>query len=82
MRLVITDLELKFSVEFWIQSFIESFSLLISILKVSRPILRQEVDQSVGILAPLTEQVLLIIQSNVNILVFDFDLSRPWQSLC
>ena len=80
MRLVITDLEFKFSVEFRIQSFIESFSLFISILEVSRPIVRQEVDQSVGILAPLTVQVLIIIQRNVNI-VADFDLRTLAESM-
>ena len=61
------DLVFKLSLEGRIQGFIESCCLLIPILEVSRPIVGQEVDQSVGILAPLTVQVLVIIQRNVNI---------------
>ena len=81
--IVIADLEFKLSFERRIQSFIESSCLLISILEVSRPVVGQEVDQSVGILAPLTVEVLAIIQRKVNIiLLVDFDLSRPWLSLC
>ena len=80
--IVIADLEFKLSFERRIQSFIESSCLLISILEVSRPVVSQEVDQSVGVLASLAVQVLLI-QRNVNIrLSVDFDLSRPWLSLC
>ena len=61
------DLVFKLGLKGRIQSFIESCCLLVSILEVSRPIVGQEVDQSVGILAPLTVQVLPIIQRNVNI---------------
>ena len=54
--IVIADLEFKLSFERRIQSFIESSCLLISILEVGRPVVRQEVDQSVGVLAPSTMQ--------------------------
>ena len=66
---MIADLEFKLSFERRIQSFIESSCLLISILEVGRPVVRQEVDQSVRVLAPLAVQVLAIIQRNVNIVL-------------
>ena len=62
---ILTDLEFKLSFEGRIQSFIESCCLLISILEVCRSIVSQEVDQSVGVLAPLSVQVLS--EKNVNI---------------
>ena len=63
------DLVFKLGLEGRIQGFIESCCLLISILEICRPIVSQEVDQSVGVLAPLAVQVLVIIQRNVNIVL-------------
>ena len=76
-----TDLEFKLGLEGRIQSFIESFCLFISILEVGRPILRQQVDQGVGVLTALTVQVLIVRQRNVNIILADFDLRTLAESM-
>ena len=78
---VITDLEFKLGFKGRIQSFVESFCLFISILEVGRPIVRQQVDQGVGVLAPLTVQVLIVRQRNVNIILADFDLRTLAESM-
>ena len=78
--IVITDLKFKLGFEGRFQGFIESCCLLISILEVGRPIVRQQVHQSIGVLAPLTVQVLIMIQRNVNI-VAHFDLKTLAESM-
>ena len=69
-------------VKIWFRCFVEDIRLPVVLLEVAAPRVGiEEIDQGVGVLAPLTVQVLIVRQRNVNIILADFDLRTLAESM-